>query len=56
MIGPQWVVNQHAQNVDGAQVGDWSSVWYTFAAYALLVGVAFFFLFNEEKSPKAAEK
>ncbi len=56
MIGAQWVVNQHTQNVDGAQVGDWSSVWYTFAAYALLVGVAFFFLFNEEKSPKAAEK
>ena len=56
MIGAQWVVNQHTQNVDGAQVGDWSSVWYTFAAYALLVSVAFFFLFNKEKSPKATEK
>lgn len=52
MVGAQWVVNQHTQNVNGAQIGDWSSVWFTFAAYALVVGVAFFILFQEKKEKK----
>ena len=56
MVGAQWVVNQHTQNVNGAQIGDWASVWYTFAGYALAVGIAFFFLFHEEKSPNQVEK
>ena len=56
MVGAQWVVNQHTQNVNGAQIGDWASVWYTFAGYALAVGIAFFFLFHEEKTPNQVEK
>ena len=52
MVGAQWVVNQHTQNVNGAQIGDWSSVWFTFAAYALVVGVAFFILFQEKTEKK----
>ena len=56
MVGAQWVVNQHTQNVNGAQIGDWASVWYTFAGYALAVGIAFFFLFHEEKKPNQVEK
>lgn len=48
-LGAQWVVNQHTQNVNGMQVGDWSTVWFTFATYALFVAVSFVLLFKERK-------
>lgn len=50
MLAAQWVVNQHTQNVGGMQVGNWASVWFTFAAYALLVAVSFVLIFREKKA------
>ena len=52
-LGAQAVVNCFTENKDGFQVGDWSSVWFIFAGYALLIGVLFFFLFNDKKEKTA---
>jgi NHS family xanthosine MFS transporter len=35
---------------------DWPSAWYTFAAYALVVGIAFMFLFKYKHDPSALSK
>src|SRR5574344_2125939 len=51
-LGAQWVVNQYCswEVFDGLQdallVGDWSTVWYLFAAYALVVAVMFAIVFK----------
>lgn len=53
-LGAQWVVNQYCQwtdvNVGGTTksllVGDWQSVWFIFAGYALVVTVLFAILFK----------
>lgn len=55
-LGAQAVVNCYTENKDGFQVGDWSSVWFIFAGYALLIGVLFFFLFNDKKEKMAPER
>ena len=52
-LGAQAVVNCFTENKDGFQVGDWSSVWFIFAGYALLIGVLFFFLFSGKKENAA---
>ncbi len=50
------VVNHFVYNPQAAGLpGDWSAAWYTFAAYALAVGVLFIFLFRDP-SKKAAVK
>lgn len=49
MIGAQTVVNSFTVNESGIQVGDWTSVWWIFSAYALVVAVAFALLFRSEK-------
>lgn len=55
-LGAQAVVNCYTENKDGFQVGDWSSVWFIFAGYALLIGVLFFFLFSGKKENAALER
>lgn len=49
-LSAQAVVNAftHDEEVNGVfyTVGDWNTVWYIFAAYALVVGVAFAILFK----------
>jgi nucleoside transporter len=52
-LGAQWVVNQftHWQDVvvngqtKSLMVGDWQSVWFIFAGYALLIAILFALLF-----------
>lgn len=53
-LGAQWVVNQHCEwtDVDVAGitksllVGNWHTVWFIFAGYALVVTVLFAILFK----------
>ncbi len=51
MIGAQAVVNSftHSAEVNGTiyTVGDWSTVWYIFAGYALVVAILFALLFRD---------
>lgn len=51
-IGAQTVVNHYIDNVNGYMVGDWSTVWYIFAAYALVLSIAFAVLFKYKHLPK----
>ncbi len=59
-LGAQWVVNRYCQWQEvmvGSQsksllVGDWASVWFIFAGYALVVTVLFAFLFKYKHSPE----
>ena len=46
-----WVVDYFT--VDG--VKDWQNIWFTFAAYALILGLIFPFVFKYEHNPKALE-
>ena len=52
-LAAQAIVNQFCQwqNVDGhfLLLGNWTAVWYIFAAFALVVAVAFALLFKENK-------
>lgn len=52
-LGAQVIVNMftHAEEYNGHwyTVGDWTTVWYIFAGYALLIGVLFAILFKEPK-------
>jgi len=53
-LGAQWVVNRYTSWQDllvngqmkSLMVGDWQSVWFIFAAYALLVALLFGILFR----------
>lgn len=42
-----WVVDYFT--FDG--VKDWTSIWFTFAAYALVLGIAFQFVFKYKHDP-----
>ena len=47
----QTVVNHYCYyNLMGYLVGDWSSVWYIFAGFALVVAIAFTLIFKEKKT------
>ena len=47
----QTVVNHYCHyNSMGYLVGDWSSVWYIFAGFALVVAIAFTLIFKEKKT------
>jgi len=48
MIAAQTVVNAFTVNENGIQTGDWTSVWWIFSAYALVVAVTFAFVFKEK--------
>lgn len=58
-LGAQWVVNQFTSwqqvTVNGQlkslMLGDWQSVWFIFAGYALVVAVSFAILFRYKHSP-----
>jgi NHS family nucleoside permease-like MFS transporter len=47
----QWVVNIHT--VDG--VTNWQPCWYTFAGYALVVGIVFALVFRPRKEDVSAD-
>ncbi len=51
-IGAQTIVNHYIENVDGYMVGDWSTVWYIFAAYALILSIAFALIFKYKHIPQ----
>ena len=59
-LGAQAVVNRytHSINYEGSfyTVGDWSSVWYIFAAYALIVAILFAVIFKYKHTPPAVSK
>lgn len=44
------VINHYCHWENGYLMGDWQTCWFIFAGYALLVGVAFAFLFRPKKS------
>ena len=47
----QTVVNHYCHyNSMGYLVGDWTSVWYIFAGFALVVAIAFTLIFKEKKT------
>lgn len=56
-LGAQAVVNRftHAETYGGITftVGDWSSTWYVFAGYALVVAISFALIFNYKHKPEA---
>ena len=43
------VVNYFCQWENGYLVGDWQTCWYSFAVFALIVGVSFALVFKPEK-------
>ena len=51
VLAAQAIVNHYCQyNTTGHLVGDWTSVWYIFAGFALIVAIAFALIFREKKS------
>jgi NHS family xanthosine MFS transporter len=55
-IGAQAVVNHYTENVGGYMVGDWSTVWFIFAGYALVLSIAFALIFKYKHLPSAEQK
>ena len=50
VLAAQAIVNHYCQyNATGHLVGDWTTVWYIFAGFALLVAIAFALIFREAK-------
>jgi nucleoside transporter len=50
VLAAQAIVNHYCQyNTTGHLVGVWTSVWYIFAGFALLVAIAFALIFREAK-------
>lgn len=47
-LGAQAIMNHYVYN---AATPDWSTPWYIFAGYALVVGVMFMILFKQPKNP-----
>lgn len=56
-LAAQAIVNSlvFSQTTPEAQHAGWTTAWYIFAGYALVVAVLFFFIFKDTKSPTAAE-
>ena len=51
-MGSGWIVDHFTVN----GVKDWQSIWFAFAAYSLVVGIAFMLFFKYKHNPKAMEK
>lgn len=52
-LGAQAVVNHFVDfNSTASQVAQWQSAWYTFAAYALIVAIAFALIFRYKHRPE----
>lgn len=50
-LSAQAVVNKFTYEGENGQIlGDWNTVWYIFAGYALVVAIAFMILFKEPKN------
>jgi NHS family xanthosine MFS transporter len=51
------VVDHFTTNIAGACSGvkDWPSIWFSFAAYALVLGIIFPFVFRYKHKPSDAE-
>jgi nucleoside transporter len=50
VLAAQAIVNNYCQyNESGLLVGDWTTVWYIFAGFALVVAIAFALIFREAK-------
>lgn len=45
------IVNAYCTWEGGYLVGDWTSCWFVFAAFALVVGITFAIVFKPEKKP-----
>ena len=54
--GAGMVVNHYTQEVAGSRVTDWPSTWFTFAAYMVVVGVLFIFIFRKPKKSETIKK
>jgi len=62
-LGAQWVVNQFTQWQDVAingqtkslMLGDWQSVWFIFAGYALFIAILFALCFGINTSAKTKD-
>jgi len=58
-LGAQFVVDHftHSTEFEGNfyTVGDWSSVWYIFSGYALIVGILFAIIFRYKHHPEAVK-
>ena len=50
VLAAQAIVNHYCQYQGMYLVGDWTSVWYIFAGFALLVAIAFALIFREKKT------
>ncbi len=50
-MGSGWIVDYFTEN----GVKNWQNIWFTFAVYALIVGLAFMVLFKYKHNPKAVE-
>ena len=48
------IVNHYCHWEDGYLLGDWQSCWFIFAGFALVVGIAFWLMFNPDKKKQAA--
>lgn len=48
----QWVVNRYCVWSDGHLVGNWTTVWDIFAAYAMVVAILFAVIFKYKHNPK----
>ncbi|MEO6313846.1 MAG: nucleoside permease [Chitinophagaceae bacterium] len=46
-----WVVDHFTAVVNGVNIRDWQSIWFTFAAYALVLGVLFPLVFKYKHDP-----
>ena len=51
-IGAQAVINHYTTGPDDAKVTDWSTCWFIFAAYALVIGIAFALVFKYKHNPE----
>ena len=49
VLAAQAIVNHYCQYQGMYLVGDWTSIWYIFAGFALLVAIAFALIFREAK-------
>ena len=50
------IVNHFCQWENGYLVGDWTTSWYIFAAFALIVAVSFAFVFHPEQSSSKSQQ
>ncbi len=51
-LGAQNIVNYFTENVGGKMIGDWSSAWYIFAAYSLVIAILFAIFFKYDFKPE----